>query len=497
MRVINLILAVTMTVMALFVANQVFAQNIPKLDWIMKKGIANYDSEGLGVCQTSDHGFYATGHTDIIAFIAKYDATGNEQWVRTIQGGSGGATGQACSVDSNDGVYVAGFFGGSVDFNATTTLTSAGDEDVFVAKYSSSGDFEWAKAGGGLGNDDALSVAAVSDGVIVSGAYKSSTASFSGTTITNAGDWDIFVAKYSSSGDLAWVKTAGGSAGDKVLGISAEKSGGAYLTGYYSLQGATFGTISVTSTGLNDIFVAKIFSNGTWHWVKHFGGSQAEKGISIAETKDHQSVYVTGYIIGTDVSIEGTTYQSHGAEDAFLAKYSLNGTLNWVVQFGNSSTEKGNAVSAAEDGGAYVAGIMKSANIDFDGITLKLLGTEDAFIAKFDKDGNVEWARNAKDAFANSIAATDKAVYVTGTFASTALFETTPLTPTVAGKEDVFIAKYLEPICYEKRGSEVCGGKGRCAHNKCCCARGYGGYNCQKSCTFCYLYYPAYVACRL
>src|SRR6266567_4198636 len=94
----------------------------------------------------------------------------------------------------------------------------------------------------------------------VTGHFGSPQAMFDTITLTNRGARDIFVAKYDGSGNLLWVRQAGGADYDVATGIAVDGAGHCFVTGH--IRGtATFGTTSLTSAGLEDIFAAKYDSN--------------------------------------------------------------------------------------------------------------------------------------------------------------------------------------------------------------------------------------------
>jgi hypothetical protein len=140
-------------------------------------------------------------------FVAQYDSNGALQWVKRA-GGSGTDSGLGIAVDGSGNSYVTGFFSVSATFGQgqanQTTLTSAGDRDVFLAKYNSSGLLQWAKRFGGSGLDQGMSVAV--DGLgnsYVPGFFDGSATFGQGevnqTTLNSAGGIDIFVAKFTGN----------------------------------------------------------------------------------------------------------------------------------------------------------------------------------------------------------------------------------------------------------------------------------------------------------
>jgi hypothetical protein len=242
------------------------------------------------------------------------------------------------AVDGSGNSYVTGVFLGTAIFGPgetnETSLTSAGDDDVFVAMYDSTGALVWAKREGGT--KDAFGAGIAVDGLGNSyvtggldGAATFGPGEVNETSLTSAGDDDVFVAMYDSSGALVWAKHAGGSAHDLPAGIAVDGSGNSYVTGEF-LGTATFGPgetneTSLTSAGDEDIFVAKYDTSGALLWVKREGGTQHDFGAGIAVDGSRNS-YVTGQFEGSATfgpsGTSGTTLTSAGDTDIFVARFS-------------------------------------------------------------------------------------------------------------------------------------------------------------------------------
>jgi len=207
----------------------------------------------------------ASGSFDI--FISKLDAAGDFVWAKKI-GGSGGDHGEGLSLDAAGNVYTTGDFQTTSDFDpgtGTFNLTSAGSWDIFVSKLDAAGNFVWAKSMGGAGGDHGLDIVLDAAGNIYSTGSFSQTADFDPgpgvNNITTAGSDDIFISKLDASGDFVWAKSMGGTGQDFGNSISLDAGGSVYTTGNFSLT-PDFdpgpGTYSLTSAGLEDIFISKL-----------------------------------------------------------------------------------------------------------------------------------------------------------------------------------------------------------------------------------------------
>ena len=143
---------------------------------------------------------------------------------------------------------------------------------------------------------------------------------------TSAGNTDLFVVKYNSSGTKEWTKQLGSSGRDSANGITIDSSGNVYVTG------VTFGGLDWnTSSGSNDLFVVKYNSSGTKQWTKQLGTSKHDRARGVA-TDSSGNVYVVGYTYG---ELDGNT--NTGASDIFVVKYNSSGTKQWTKQIGSSS----------------------------------------------------------------------------------------------------------------------------------------------------------------
>ena len=283
----------------------------------------------------------SVGDGDI--FIAKYDGSGTLQWLRGA-GGSDRDFGLGIAVDAS-GVYMTGGFSGTASFDtpsspASNTLTSVGDEDIFIAKYDGSGTLQWLRRAGGSNNDTEYSdagngIAVYANAVYVTG-YFSGTADFStpsspaSNTLVSVGSKDIFVAKYDASGILQWLRRAGGvSSGDAGAEIGVNASG-VYVTGNF------FGTVDFNTpsssgsntlvTGSNDvnIFVAKYDTDGSVQWLRRAGGTSFDSSHGLAV--DDNGVYVTGYVQSTANFNTPSAFGSNelsvsGSSTYFLARF--------------------------------------------------------------------------------------------------------------------------------------------------------------------------------
>ncbi|MCB0567342.1 MAG: SBBP repeat-containing protein, partial [Phaeodactylibacter sp.] len=370
---------------------------------------------------------------------------------RTVRqsGGGGDDRGNAITTDAAGNVYATGIFDGTATFGSTT-LTSVGSRDVFVVKYDAAGTVLWARQGGGNGFDPGLGIATDAAGNVYATGSFDDTATFGSTTITSAGSRDVFVVKYHADGTLLWIRRGGGAESDRGYAITTDVAGNVYVTG--SIEGtATFGSITLTSAGNEDVFVVKYHADGTVLWAQKGGGAERDRGAGIT-TDVAGNVYATGSIEGT-ATFGNTTLTSAGSNDVFVVKYDAEGTVLWAQQNGGESDDFGAGITTDLAGNVYTTGFFKTVasfgnalltSADHPSCDSADCQTYDVFVVKYDAAGTVLWAQRgggAGDDFGKGIT-TDTAdnIYITGFFEGTATFGSTPLTS--AGSRDVFFVKY-------------------------------------------------------
>ncbi len=345
-------------------------------------------------------------------FIAKYAPNGNVLWAKSA-GGTSTDYASSVAVDASGNTYVTGAFYRPSFIFVHSTLSNAGNYDIFLAKYDANGNVLWAKSAGGTGSDEAYSVAVDASGnTYVAGYFKSSTITFGSDTLTNAGPAgyaDIFLAKYAPNGNVLWAKSAGGTNNDWANSVAVDASGNTYLAGDFGSSTITFDTITLTNAGL---FLAKYDANGNVLWAKRAGGTTGDDWAYSVAVDASGNTYVAGAFWSSTLSFGSDTLTnvSPGYGDIFLAKYAPNGNVLWAKSAGGTDEDEATSVAVDASGNVYVAGWFWSATITFGSTTLTNAGPTyygDIFLAKYDAAGNALWAKSAGGAdydYANSIA---------------------------------------------------------------------------------------------
>ncbi|MBC8489254.1 MAG: T9SS type A sorting domain-containing protein [Bacteroidetes bacterium] len=226
------------------------------------------------------------GYYDL--FITDQSTDGNLNWVKQI-GGIESDQGYTIATDSYNNIYLSGAFQDTVNFG-DTTLISYGDYDIFLAKLDNTGNVKWVQHSGGKGTDLGLSIISDnSDNICLTG-YFEDTAVFNDTLLFSLGFQDIFIAKYNNSGNLVWIQQAGGDWGAYGSSITTDDSDNIYITGIFGGT-AFFGNDTVVSNGEFDIYVAKYDSSGKLLLIKTYGSAGFDHCKSIVT--DNDFIYVS------------------------------------------------------------------------------------------------------------------------------------------------------------------------------------------------------------
>ncbi|HYV90328.1 MAG TPA: SBBP repeat-containing protein [Chitinophagales bacterium] len=338
----------------------------------------------------------ATGIYDV--FAAKMDSSGTWQWATTAGGIGAGMQDYGINIvaDAAGNSYLTGIFANTIYFGGTS-FTSNGNDDIFIAKLDASGTWQWEKQFGSTYIDDGLGITIDPSGNLYCTGAFSGTVAFGSTTLTSGGgSEDIYVCKLDASGNVLWAKKAGGSTPDYGNAIVRDAAGNLFVTGWYSTT-ATFGGSSVTTSGGNEVFVARADSNGIWQWAATGGTPGIDIAYDIA-LDDHDNSYITGYtnagypvIFGNDTITLASNYS-----DLFIAKCDSGGTWQWLSVSGSSSWEVGYGI-VAEACNQYVAGYF-TLTVAFDSISLTSSGTNsDAVIAQYSDCSQSSIAFSAND----------------------------------------------------------------------------------------------------
>jgi hypothetical protein len=336
-----------------------------------------------------------TTNTDI--YVAKLSATGTWLWALRA-GGTGPDYASSVALDSSGNAYLTGAFYTAATFGPNH-LTSRGMHDIFVAKASPAGSWQWASsAGGGMGESgNALAVDA--DGnTYLTGHFRSLIINFGSGLLIGAGGNDLFVGKLNNDGEWLWAVKGGGTGDESGTGIAIDPSGNAYVAGSFASPTALFGSTSLTnsdsgsSSPAADVVVAKLDADGSWQWVVPAGGGGYDQPGSIALDDRNNSYLIGSFDSGSATFGSSTLLPSSPYSNMFAAKLDADGTWLWAVTNTGAANVRGTDLAVDARGTATLIGSLSTAAAGFGSTTLSGGSNTAMFLARLDTDGDWQWA---------------------------------------------------------------------------------------------------------
>ncbi|MFX0093250.1 MAG: hypothetical protein ACFFBD_15955 [Candidatus Hodarchaeota archaeon] len=226
-----------------------------------------------------------------------------------------------------------------------------GNADMYIVKLDSEGNIEWQKLYGGINEDRALSIQQTADnGYIVFG-YSNSIIS----GCINHGDYDYYVLKLDSSGNIEWHQMYGGNSREWGFSIQQTAEGGYVACGFSESNDIS----GCTRHGEWDSYVIKLNGDGEIEWQKMVGGSSKDLFYQIQQTFNGD--YIT---IGGSWSTDIQNCPNYGGRDYYIAKISSSGTIEWQKLYGGCETDYASSIALTSDGGYVISGGSGSKNIN-------------------------------------------------------------------------------------------------------------------------------------
>jgi len=373
-------------------------------------------------------------------FVAKHGSNGAHIWSKGFGDGNN-QYGVAAAVDGDGNVIVVGGFAGTVDFGGGP-LTSAGDYDLFVVKFSPLGVHLWSTSFGDADYDMPSGVAVDDNGNVFIVGQFSGALDLGGGPLTSAGLRDVFLVRLTPLGVHAWSAGFGDADYDFARGIALDASGDPVIAGDF--RGTIgFGGAPLTSAGSYDVYVTKFTATGSHLWSQVHGDVNYDSPRDI-DLDSTDRVLLTGHFSGNIAFDPLPSLTSEGNHDVFLAKIGANGGGVWSKRFGDASSDNAGLVAVDGDDNVLIAGYFKN-SIDFGLGPLTSASGYDVYLAKLNADGNTYWSEifsNTRNQIATGLD-TDagRNILLAGQFDGTIDLGGDRVTS--AGGYDIFITKLL------------------------------------------------------
>jgi len=355
-------------------------------------------------------------------------------------GNSEHLTPKAIHFISDDVYFVAGYFNSrsALTQNRDVVMEPKGLEDAFITKYNSNS-AEWTITIGGTGSTAHVNdLASDSDNNLIAvGAFKGSIdvdpsdkEALLYSKAVKQWDFDVFVCSYSEDGKLNWVQSFGEAGGQYIYALDIDDSNDIYIGGFYSddiTQTKSGDELALPNQGDADGFVIKLSPSGEVLWSMSVGGPAVNMVLDIFV--DENELYVSGDCksrtefnsnIGNPVILHAPEESTY----AFLAKYTLDGELLWVKDWGglwcdastidivdNSVILSGQVIN--------VESFNPDSNLDQDIMQHNNTGS---YISALTSDGEFLWARqfveSSRAPEVKSIGILGNYIFVVGSYAA-------------------------------------------------------------------------------
>lgn len=323
-------------------------------------------------------------------FIAKFNRSGVCLWSQRY-GDQFEQVGVGADTDANGSNFIAGSFNGSLDFGGAV-LTSRGRYNVALAKLDGGGRHLWSKSFGDSQYHVAECIAVAPAGwVAVAGRFKGSVDFGEGSLNSESAQTDIFLAAFSSDGGLIWARRIGGGYEQQTRSIAIDAEGNICLAGVFK-GSISLGNLSLTEERHTDYcgFLAKFDHLGNSLWCKRFGDPPVEQGSVVNFDRANGDILTAGFM-RNKLPREAL----NGASSVCLfARYDPSGVLRWSKAFGTQAVAT--SLSVAVDGRILLTGYFQG-TIDLGLGPLVSAGGYDVFAAMFNADGSTRWAQRYGD----------------------------------------------------------------------------------------------------
>lgn len=354
--------------------------------WQKALGSKRGNFEITDIIPNPDGTFYGVGYGKNIGgvtgkgyydgFVAKYDADGNQLWIKVF--GTSTVDYFYNGFRASDGGIIAAGSVGSNDKDAAGFGKPANQSAACIVKYDTNGNIVFKNIVGGNG-DVFYDVCQSKDGgIFCIGRFTS------GNLFTSLGQTDSGIVKFNSAGTFESVSPIAGTGNDLFSGITACSGGGVVVVGKSNSKddgnANSMFTGSLSSRGGYDAYIIKYKENLDVEFANPFRGQNDDDLVDIVEKADGTFVAV-GCSNSSTRDLKGIT--TRGGDDIVIAAFDKRGSLIWARSFGGTLDESANAICLASDGGYCVAGRTLSKNIDMNGIAQYVNGKSVGVIAKF------------------------------------------------------------------------------------------------------------------
>lgn len=350
------------------------------------------------------------------------------------------------AIDGQGHLISVGSFTRTADFDAgpgESLLQADVSRDIFIAKYTETGSLIWARAINHIiDSDEAFAVDVDQEGnIYVTGYYKDEVDFDPGPdvfTLPGFSKENVFILKLDKDGVFVWAKRLEGGGGDqRGTDITISDSGNIAVVGAFDGRidlDPGSGEVIFESSNASG-FIVQLDSTGEFTW----GFALEVTNVSNAEFAQNGDLIVAGNYqdsFDIDPGMGNVVITGHGGSDFYVARYSSIGQLHWAFGIGGTDSDLVQDLVVNNTGQVYVVGAYEEV-VDFDGgpgvhlVSASDTSRSDAFVSKYDMDGQFLWARSTggfreSDSARNVAVDSNDNVFIAGSFRDIADFDPGP-----------------------------------------------------------------------
>jgi hypothetical protein len=287
-----------------------------------------------------------------VFFVLTIFVRGNETLPFVIES-SGAIELSQMKITIGQHILLAGTFTNTLTY-AGQTLSSVGEEDIFLMSINPDGQLLWMKSFGGVFDDDISVLTIDGESIWLAGGFRDQ-ANFDTLTLDAPdGSRSLFLLKLAANGNLLLHKQLDGLGLKSITGIGIGKEGDLFMGGFFRAQ-LTFDNQTLEAKGTTDLFVIKLNNNRNLSVIAQYG----EKGNTRIEhlIMDVNEQLVIGgtfdnqLVLGADTLVANTL-----DKDVFIANLNLEGQVQWSLKAGGVFDKELVKLAVDPDGHIYGGG---------------------------------------------------------------------------------------------------------------------------------------------
>lgn len=271
------------------------------------------------------------------------------------------------------------------DVSEDKNTYSKGLSDMWIFETNLQGEIIWQKNFGGSWEDMIHKTLELPDATYL--LAGTSYSNISGDKTENSrGDRDLWIVKLDANNEIEWQKTYGGTGPEDLNDIIVTSDGG-FLVSSHSTSPVS-GDKTMASYGKSDLWVLKLDGSGAIEWQNSYGGDEYDSYSRIMETADGNFFIAASSSSGVSGN---KTSPSRGLGDYWIFEISPSGQIVWQKTIGGDNGDYLSDFENTPDGGYLLVGSSFS-KISGEK-TIASRGSDDVWLVKIDKVGNLEWQK--------------------------------------------------------------------------------------------------------